>query len=208
MKLHGYFRSGATHRVRIALNLKGLAYEAVFHHLRKGEQFEPDYLALNPQGLIPTLEAGEATLTQSMAICEYLEEVYPDPPLLPVDPVERAKVRAVALVIGADTHPLQNLRILKRLKQMGHEQDEIDAWAGKAIEDGLSACDALIANNPGPYCFGDQVTLADVFLVPQFGNARRFGVDLRWPRLLAVEAACLALPAFQAAAPERQPDAE
>lgn len=208
MKLHGYFRSGAAYRVRIALNLKGLAYEPVFHHLRKGQQFEPEYLALNPQGLIPTLETGGAALTQSLAICEYLEEVYPDPPLLPSDPVQRAKVRAFALVIGADTHPLQNLRILKRLKELGHEQDEIDAWARRVIDDGLSACATLIANSPGPYCFGDQVTLADVFLIPQFGNARRVGVDLRWPRLLAVEAACLALPAFQAAAPENQPDRE
>lgn len=209
MKLHGYFRSGAAYRVRIALALKSIPHTTVFHHLRRGEQNAPEYLALNPQGLIPALEtdAGEV-ITQSLAICEYLEEVFPDPPLLPVGPVERAQIRAFALVIAADVHPLQNLKILKRVKDMGREQDEVDAWARRVIDDGLAACAALIANRPGPYCFGPQVTLADVFLVPQLVNARRVGVDLRWPRLLEAEAACLALPAFQQAAPDRQPDAE
>jgi maleylpyruvate isomerase len=206
--LHGYFRSGASYRVRIALNLKGVAYADVFHHLRKGEQRAPGYLALNPQGFVPALEAEGDVLTQSLAICEYLDERFPDPPLLPATPLARAKVRAAAQLIACDVHPVQNLRVLKHLREAGLTQEQVTAWAARVIAEGLDAFEALIAHQPGPYCFGDRVTLADLCLVPQLGNARRFGVELAWPRILEVERACLALDAFRRAAPENQPDAE
>ncbi len=209
MRLHGYFRSTASYRVRIALNLKGLPYDQRSHHLRKGEQRAPAYLAINPQGLVPALELdGGAVLTQSLAICEYLDEMAPDPPLLPADPLARARVRAFAQAIGCDIHPVQNLKILDRLRALGLDDDAVAGWARTTIEEGLDACDRLIAGSPGRYCFGDAVTLADICLVPQLVNARRFGADLCWPRLLAIEAACLSLPAFADAAPERQADAE
>ncbi|MBX6744342.1 MAG: maleylacetoacetate isomerase [Acetobacteraceae bacterium] len=211
MILYGYYRSSAAYRVRIALNLKGIAAEQRFCHLRKGEQRNPDYLRLNPQGLVPALELdGGALLTQSLAICEYLEETHPEPPLLPKDPVLRGKVRAFALAIACDIHPVQNLKVLNRLKTLGLSQDQANAWARDTIAEGLAACEALAAQCPGgPFCFGDRPGLADLCLVPQLYNARRFGVDLGGlPRLLAAEAACQALPAFQDAAPERQPDAE
>lgn len=209
LKLHGYFRSSAAWRVRIALNLKRLAYEDVPHHLRRGEQRSPDYLRLNPQGLVPALELdGGELLTQSLAICEYLDERWPEPPLLPAEPLRRARVRAFAQVIACDIHPVQNLKVLQRLGALGHSQDEANAWAAAAIEEGLGACAALIAAEPGPYCFGDAVSLADVLLVPQLANARRFGAELRWPRLDAAERSCLELDAFRRAAPEVQPDAE
>lgn len=205
--LHGYFRSGASYRVRIALNLKGVRYADAFHHLRKGEQHAAAYLALNPQGLLPALVDG-AVLTQSIAICEYLDEIHPEPPLLPADPVRRAKVRAFALAIACDVHPVQNLKVLERLRGLGLSDEQVTGWAAQAIDEGLSACEQLIAEETGPYCFGDSVTLADLCLVPQLVNARRFGVKLRWPKLLAAEQACLALDAFRRAAPEHQPDAE
>ncbi len=206
--LHGYFRSTAAWRVRIALNLKQVAWRDAFHHLRHGEQRAPDYLRLNPQGLVPALEWDGAVLTQSLAICEYLDERIPTPPLLPGDPVARAQVRAFAQVIACDTHPVQNLRVLQRLRAAGLDEAAVNDWARDTIAAGLAACDALIGEEEGPYCFGARVTLADLCLVPQLFNARRFGVELAWPRLLAVEVACLALPAFADAAPERQPDAE
>lgn len=206
--LHGYFRSTASYRVRIALNLKGVAYADAFHHLRKGEQHMPDYLALNPQGLVPTLEADGSVLTQSLAICEYLDETAAGPRLLPDDPVRRAHVRAAAQVIACDIHPVQNLKILDRLRAAGLGEEQVKAWAAQAIEEGLNAFDRLIEGEDGPYCFGASVTLADIFLVPQLVNARRFGVQLRWPRLVAIEQACLALDAFSKAAPQNQPDAE
>ena len=208
VRLHGYFRSSASYRVRIALNLKGIAYSDVFHHLRKGEQTAPDYLAINPQGLLPTLEIDGVTLTQSLAICDYLEETRPAPALLPADPEQRAKVRAFAQVIACDIHPVQNLKILDRLRRLGHADPTVSRWAAQVIDEGLTACDALIAGEDGPYCFGANVTLADICLVPQLVNARRFEVELRWPRLLAIERACLALDAFARAEPERQADAE
>lgn len=206
--LHGYFRSSASYRVRIALNLKGIAYADAFHHLRKGEQRSAAYLALNPQGLVPALEVGDTILTQSMAICEYLDETAGGPPLLPADAIRRAKVRAAAQVIACDVHPVQNLKILVRLRELGHSGEQVNAWARQIIEEGLDAFSDLIAGEEGPYCFGDQVTLADIFLVPQLANARRFEVDLRWPRVLAVEEACMKLEAFRKAAPENQPDRE
>ena len=194
--------------MRIALNLKGVAHTHAFHHLRKGEQRGDAYLALNPQGLVPTLETDAGVLTQSIAICEYLDEAYPEPPLLPADPWQRAKVRAVALAIACDIHPVQNLKILARLRSLGLDEAQVTAWAANVIGDGLDACDRLIADSAGRFCFGDQATLADLCLVPQLVNARRFGVELRWPRLLEFEAKCLAMPAFADAVPERQPDAE
>ena len=208
--LHGYFCSAASWRVRIALALKGVPVRQVFYHLRRGEQRAPPYLALNPQGLLPALELADGTvLTQSVAIVEWLDETVPAPPLLPADPVQRARVRAFVLVLAADTHPLQNLGVLARLRAKGWAENEVQAWAAGANRAGLDACAALLADMPGPFCFGTRPGLADICLVPQLGNARRFGVDVSaYPRLLAREAACMALPAFADAVPGRQPDAE
>ncbi len=209
MKLHGYFRSSASYRVRIALNLKGLGAEHLPHHLRKGEQCAPAYLALNPQGLVPTLEDGNAILTQSLAIIEWLNETHPTPPLLPRDPLRRAKVRAFAMALACDTHPVQNLKVLARLRQLGLPEQEVTDWAAWANREGLAACETLIAGEAGPFCFGPAPTIADLCLVPQLANARRFGVDLTpYPRLLKVESAAKSLKAFVDAAPDRQPDAE
>lgn len=209
MILHGYFRSSAAWRVRIALHLKGLTVEHRSQHLRKGEQFSPAYLALNPQGLLPSLILDDgAVLTQSMAICEYLDEAFPDPALLPADPLGRARVRAFAQVIACDIHPVQNLRVLKALQARGQTQDDTNGWARDVIASGFDALETLVAGRSGPHAFGDTPTLADICLVPQMANARRFGVALRWPRLAAIEAACLALPAFAETHPDLQPDAE
>ncbi|MDH2353895.1 maleylacetoacetate isomerase [Bradyrhizobium sp. SSUT18] len=210
MKLHGYFRSSAAYRVRIALNLKGLGAEHLPHHLRKGEQCAPAYLAINPQGLVPALEndAG-AVLTQSVAIIEWLDETHPNPPLLPKDILQRAKVRAFALAIACDTHPVQNLKVLARLRELGLAEEKVQDWAAWVNREGLAACETLIRDEPGPFCFGEVPTLADLCLVPQLANARRFAVDVAaYPRLLEAEAAAKALPAFVNAAPEKQPDAE
>jgi maleylpyruvate isomerase len=210
MKLHGYFRSSAAYRVRIALNLKGLTADHLPHHLRKGEQCAPAYLAINPQGLVPALEddVGEI-LTQSLAIIEWLDETHPTPPLLPKDALKRARVRAFALAIACDTHPVQNLKVLSRLRELGLAEEKVQEWAAWVNREGLSACETLVRDEPGPFCFGDSPTLADLCLVPQLGNARRFGVDVSaYPRLLKAEAAAKGLSAFADAAPERQPDAE
>lgn len=209
MVLHGYFRSTASWRVRIALGLKGLEAVQVAHHLRKGEQRAPAYLAVNPQGLLPSLVTDDgAVLTQSLAIVEYLDEIAPEPALLPADPVLKAKVRAVAQAVACDIHPVQNLKVLQRLRELGLGEELVQAWASTTIEEGLDAIDRLLADQPGPFAFSDAPTLADLCIVPQLGNARRFGVEVRWPRLLALETACLDLPAFQNAAPGKQPDAE
>jgi len=210
MKLHGYFRSSASYRVRIAFNLKGLSAEHLTHHLRKGEQRAPNYLAINPQGLVPTLEDdGGTILTQSLAIIEWLDDIHPEPPLLPKDPLRRAHVRAFAQVVACDTHPVQNLKVLARLRELGVSEDQVKGWAAWANREGLSACEELIAGEAGPFCFGAAPTLADLCLVPQLANARRFGVDLAaYPRLLRAEEAAKNLKAFADAAPERQPDAE
>jgi maleylpyruvate isomerase len=210
MKLHGYFRSSAAYRVRIALNLKGLTAEHLPHHLRKGEQCTPAYLAINPQGLVPALENETgAVLTQSLAIIEWLDDIYPDPRLLPQNPLERAKVRAFAMAIACDIHPVQNLKVLARLRQLGVPEEQVTEWAAWANREGLSACEKLIAEEKGPFCFGAAPTLADLCLVPQLANARRFGVDVSaFPRLLTAEAAAKAMKAFADAAPDKQPDAE
>ncbi len=209
-QLHGYFRSTAAWRVRIALNLKGCPVEHRSHHLRHGGQRSPDYLSLNPQGLVPALDTGDgAVLTQSLAICEWLDETYPDPPLLPGTATERARIRAFALAIACDIHPVQNLKVLARLRAVPLPEDAVTGWACWVISDGLAACEALLANQAGPFCFDASPTLADLCLVPQLYNARRFGVDLQaLPRLLAAEAACNALPAFARAVPDQQGDAE
>ncbi len=210
MKLHGFFRSGASYRVRIGLALKGLKAEQAFYHLRKGEQRSAAYLAMNPQGLVPSFETDDgAILTQSLAILEYLDETHPNPPFLPKEPSARAKVRGFALAIACDIHPVQNLKVLNAVKTLTGSDEAMNDWARKTNQEGLEACELMIAKEKGPFCFGAAPTLADICLVPQLVNARRFGADLsRMPRVLQAEAACLALPAFADAAPERQPDAE
>jgi len=207
--LHGFFRSSAAWRVRIALRLKGLPFTNVFHNLRNNEQTTPDYVAINPQGLVPTLDIGGGkTLTQSLAICEYLDAIYPEPPLLPADPFETAQVRAFAQAIACDIHPINNLKILNRLRKLGIDEAAVNAWAQLSIDEGLSGCAGLIESAPaGDFCFGKHPTLADVCLLPQLGSARRFKVDIRWPRLLEIEERCLQMPAFREAVPELQPDA-
>ena len=211
MKLYSYFRSSAAYRVRIALNLKGLPYEMVSIHLTKdgGQQRKPEFRAVNPQMRVPALElsSGEV-LTQSLAIIEYLDDIHPEPPLLPADALDRAKVRAIAQAIACDIHPLNNLIALQYLKRtLKHEQGEIDAWYHHWVIDGFTAIETMIA--PGPYACGTHATLADVCLVPQVANARRFKVPLgKFPKIVAVDAACLKLAAFDKARPEIQPDAE
>lgn len=210
MKLHGYFRSSASYRVRIALNLKGLSAEHLPHHLRKGEQCAPAFLAINPQGLVPALQDDAGViLTQSLAIIEWLDETHPEPPLLPNDPLRRARVRAFAQALACDTHPVQNLKVLARLRQLGLAEEKVTEWAAWVNREGLAACETLIAPEPGPFCFGTTPSLADLCRVPQLGNARRFGVDVAaYPRLLQAEAAAKNLKAFADAAPDRQLDAE
>jgi len=212
LTLHGYYRSSAAWRVRIALELKGLGYAQVSRHLRKGEQRSPDFVALNPQGMVPALEvAGQGPLTQSLAICEWLDETQPGPKLLPADPWGRARMRALAQIVACDVHPIQNLRVLQYLKrELGQEQAAIDAFARHWIATGLEALEARLAEgSTGRFCHGDAPGLADLCLVPQLFNARRFGLDpAPYPRVLAVEAACAGLEAFRRAAPEVQPDAE
>jgi maleylpyruvate isomerase len=214
MKLYTFFRSSASYRVRIALNLKGLAYEQVPVHLRRGggEQLQPAYKAINPQALVPALEDSGKILTQSLAIMEYLDEKYPAVPLLPKEPASRALVRSMALVVACEVHPIQNLRVLNYVKSKYHQTDEqVNQWAQHWIDLGLTALEQMIAAQPNRrgFCFGDAPTVADICLVPQLGNARRYGCDLAgYPNILSIEKNCVALPAFAAAAPEKQPDAE
>lgn len=213
MKLFGFFRSSASYRVRIALNLKGITVEQVGVHLRRKEHLTADYLALNPQGLVPTLVTDDgAALGQSLAILEYLEETHPLPALLPGSATDRAHIRAIAQAIACDTHPIDNLRVLNYLKaELGHDQETVDRWYAHWVAVGLGAVEAMLANDPrtGTFCVGDTPTLADVCLVPQVANAERMKCPLdAFPTIRRVTAAARALPAFQAAAPERQPDAE
>ena len=207
--LHGYWRSGTSYRTRIALNLKGLEYETAPIDLRAGEQRSEAFRSLNPQGLVPAVEFEGRVLAQSPAILEWLEERWPAPPLLPADPADRAVVRAMAALVACDIHPLNNLRVLNQLKQQfGADQAATDAWAGRWISAGFDALEALIGRRGDGWAFGGAPTLADCCLVPQVYSARRFNVDLSpWPRIAAVEARAAEHPAFQAAHPDRQPDA-
>lgn len=210
MILHGYWRSGAAWRTRIALALKGLTYEQRGVDLRTGAQRSDAFVALNPQGMVPALEVEGAVLTQSPAILEWLEEVYPAPALLPPDTVGRAHVRAMAALIGCDIHPLNNLRVGKALREtFGADQAAVDAWAARWIGPGFEALEALTARHGAGWCFGDAPTLADCYLIPQIYSARRFNVALdAFPRLLAIDAAAARHPAFIAAHPDAQPDAD
>ena len=213
LQLYSYWRSSAAYRVRIGLNLKGLAYEIVPIHLVKdgGQQHSEAYRGFNPQELVPTLGHGQRRMGQSLAILEYVDEVWPEPPLLPATARARQRVRALSLLVACDVHPLNNLRVLQYFeREWNVPQLERDAWVKHWIEDGFRAAEAMLAGHPstGDFCEGDTPTLADCCLIPQVYNARRFGVDMAaYPTLQRIEAACLALPAFDAARPENQPDA-
>jgi maleylpyruvate isomerase len=211
MKLYNFFRSGTSHRLRIALNLKGLPVDYVAVDLRTEQHLAPEFKALNPQGLVPALVDGERVMIQSPAIIEWLEERHPSPALLPTDPEQRAHVRALAAIVGCDVHPLNNRRVLEHLRhQLKADEATINAWCATWIAAGFDALEALLAADSlrGSFCFGGQPGLADVYLVPQVESARRFKVDMaRWPLIAAVDAACMQLPAFQQAAPMQQPDA-
>lgn len=211
MKLHQYFRSGTSHRTRIALNLKGLAFESVGIDLRKNEHQHAAFKRLNPQGLVPALETDGQVLIQSVAIIEWLEERYPTPPLLPSRATDRARVRAMAAIVGCDIHPLNNKRVLDTLRAtFGADSEAINRWCGTWIGAGFDALEAMLQADTrrGDFCFGRAPGLADVYLVSQVESSRRFAVDLTpYPAIRAVDAACSALPAFAAAAPAAQSDA-
>ena len=211
MKLYNFWRSGTSHRTRIALNLKGLSTEYVAVHLAKEEHLKDAFKAINPQQLVPALDTGSEVLIQSPAIIEWLEEKYPTPALLPRDPQRRAQVRALAAIVGCDIHPINNRRILEYLrKTFGADEEAINAWCGTWISAGFNAYEALLAADTkrGRFSHGDAPSMADVYLIPQVESARRFKVDLsQWPLIMAVEKACMALEAFQKAAPSQQPDA-
>lgn len=213
MKLYSYFRSSAAYRVRIALALKGLDYEMDFVHLRRKEHRSDDYLALNPQGLVPTLVDDDGTaLTQSLAIVEYLEETRPEPPLLPGDAAGRARVRALASAIACEIHPVNNLRVLVYLtREMGVDDEAKNTWYRHWVDEGLTGLEAMLADHPatGRFCHGDRPTMADTFLVPQIFNAERFGCDLdKFPTVRRINDEMLALPALTGTAPGDQPDSE
>ncbi|HNJ75857.1 MAG TPA: maleylacetoacetate isomerase [Azospira sp.] len=217
LKLYTYFRSSAAYRVRIALNLKNLEYEAIPVHLVKdgGQHLKEDYRRVNPAGAVPALADRELSLSQSLAIIEYLDEAYPYPPLLPADPAARARVRAIALDIACEIHPINNLRVLKYLTgQLGLTEEQKNAWYRHWVEVGLASVESRLTTGPnagltGKFCHGDHPTLADCCLVPQVFNARRFGCRLdHVPTVVRIDAECRTLPAFVAAAPENQPDAE
>jgi maleylacetoacetate isomerase/maleylpyruvate isomerase len=211
LKLYTYFRSSASFRVRIALNLKGLKYEPAFVHMPKGEHRAGAYSQVNPQALLPTLELDDGTrLTQSLAIIEYLDEKHPQPRLVPKDELGRARVRALALLVACEIHPLNNLRVLQHLKNaLGQSQEQIDTWYRYWIADGLAKLEAELKDTAGKFCHGDTPTMADCCLVPQIFNARRFNADLSpYPTTLRVFDACMKLEAFDRAQPSKQPDAE
>lgn len=208
--LHGYWRSSAAYRVRIALNLKGVRYAQKSHDLRKGDQRADDYLRIAPHGLVPALVAGNEALIESPAILEWIEARWPEPSLLPIKAFEAATVRAMAAIIGCDIHPLNNLRILKTLRDQFNASDEqVTSWVQRWIGEGFAALETLVARHGGRFAFGDHLTLADCYLVPQLYNARRFGVELSpYPRLVAAAAAAERVDAVSMARPELQPDAD
>jgi maleylacetoacetate isomerase len=209
MRLYGYWRSSAAYRVRIALHWKGVEFEQGITDLRRGEHRTLTYLEKNPQGLVPMLEEGDVRLTQSLAIIEALEETRPEPPLLPESTAERAAVRATALYIACEIHPLNNLRVLQHIKRAyGLDDAGVNGWYRHWIEQGFARLEADLGRTAGRFCHGDMVTMADVCLVPQVANARRYNCDLEpYPTIRRIEQACLDLPAFERARPERQPDA-
>jgi maleylpyruvate isomerase len=210
MILYDYFRSSAAYRLRIALNLKGLAPERRFVHLRKGEQRDPAYLGVNPQGLVPTLLDGDITLTQSLAIIEYLDETHPSPALLPSNPVDRAWVRSIAQSIACDIHPIDNTRVMQYLEHtLGLDEAKRNEWYGHWIRLGFEAIEKRLAERSGKFAFGDAPGLADICIVPQVANAGRVKLAMDpYPRIRAINEACLVHPAFAAAHPSKQPDAE
>lgn len=212
MKLHGYFRSSAAYRVRIALNLKGIDFASQPHHLRRGEQQDPDFLRLNPQGLVPVLDDDGVVLTQSLAIIEYLDERYPSPAFLPTDPVERAHVRALAQIVACDIHPIDNLRVLRYLRDpLGQDEPAVQTWYNHWIRLGFEAIETILAADPrtGHFCYGDTPGLADICLVPQAANARNFKLDMSpFPTIRGIVERCALVDAFARAEPARQPDAE
>ena len=209
LTLHGYWRSAAAWRVRIALALKGVAYAQVAQDLRTDAHKDPTFLALNPQGLVPALDIGDAVLTQSLAILEWLEERFPEPPLLPTGLTARAQVRAVAAVIACDIHPLNNLRVLQSLRSYFRaDAPQVNDWIARWITSGFTAVEAMIARHGGTFVFGNDPTIADCCLIPQVYSARRFGADPgAFPRICAVDAYCAGLPAFLQAQADSQPDA-
>jgi len=211
MKLYNFFRSGTSHRLRIALNLKGVSAEYIAVDLRTEEHLKEAFKSLNPQGLVPALVHDDRVLIQSPAIIEWLEERYPTPALLPQDADQRAHVRALAAVVGCDIHPLNNRRVLEYLRhQFKADETAINTWCATWISAGFDALEALLKadSQRGRFCFGESPSLADVYLVPQVESARRFKVDMtQWPLIAAVEAACMQLDAFKQAAPMQQPDA-
>lgn len=212
MKLYSFFRSSAAFRVRIALNLKGIAYDTVAIHLRRNDQSKPDYHAINPQGLVPTLEDGGRKLIQSLAIIEYLDEVHPEPPLLPKDPADRARVRALAEIVACDIHPINNLRVLRYLmRELGHDEAAVAKWYNHWIAVGFDALEPLLATDAktGAFCHGNTPSLADIALVPQVVNAERYKLDLKpYPFLTRIFDNCMRLEPFKSAHPNNQPDYE
>ena len=211
MKLYGFFRSGTSHRLRIALNLKGLTVETVAVDLRTDEHLKAAFKAVNPQGLVPALQINDSVLIQSPAIIEWLEEAHPQPALLPKSALDRAHVRALAAIVGCDIHPVNNRRILETLRhEFAADEAAVNRWCGRWISDGFDAMEALLARDAqrGNFCFGGAPSLADVYLIPQVESARRFKVDVeRWPMIKAIDAACVKLDAFRLAAPSLQSDA-
>ena len=212
IKLYTFWRSSASYRVRIVLNLKKLTYESVLIHFRKegGQHRKPDFLAMNPQGLLPVLQEGDWSLSQSLAIAEYLEEIHPEPALLPDDPRDRAEVRALAQIVACEIHPLNNLRVLAYLREkLGQDDTGIHDWYAHWVDISFEALEARLNAVAGTYCFGDDITLADVCLVPQLYNARRFDVDLApYPNIERIDKSLNDIQAFIDATPESQPDAE
>jgi maleylacetoacetate isomerase len=212
MKLYSYWRSSAAYRVRIALNFKQIEYQQITPNLARGEHLSVDYHATNPQGLVPALAHEGEIITQSLAIIEYLDEIKPTPPLWPKEPLARARVNAMAQVIACDIHPLNNLRVLKYLRaEMGQDETAVSGWYSRWVKDGFHALESWAepCSADGKHLFGNSVSVADACLVPQMYNARRFGVELHdFPRLVAIDEYLRSLPAFAAAAPEVQPDAE